>query len=225
MIMEYREFRDTVAPPWVCNRKEAQSRYKTYKIEEEKKKMFNTIVVSNGSSTETIYYSPGHTILNGWSDLLQTTTDCSSEKTVEKETAMTYEQNTRDYLLRRLEAVGYELERKLPDQFNLYVNNTPKTYKELIDAIKNDKFKLNKHIAERLEDIDDGEDDEDYLCGPFDGIIWDGPQPDRKGRDAAYKSLCAAKTAAKDIIMTSDPKDAVEALKALEAWVPAGAAN
>ena len=223
--MEYREFRDTVAPPWVCNRKEAQSRYKTYKIEEEKKKMFNTIVVSNGSSTETIYYSPGHTILNGWSDLLQTTTDCSSEKTVEKETAMTYEQNTRDYLVRRLEAVGYELERKLPDQFNLYVNNTPKTYKELIDAIKNDKFKLNKRIAERLEDIDDGEDVEDYLCGPFDGIIWDGPQPDRKGYDVAYKSLCAAKTAANDIIMTSDPKDAVEALKALEAWVPAGAAN
>lgn len=163
--------------------------------------------------------------LNGWEVFTQNTTNCPPEKTIEKETAMTYEQNTRDYLLRRLEAVGYALERKLPDQFNLYVNNTPKTYKELIDAIKNDKFKLNKHIAERLEDIDDGEDDEDYLCGPFDGIIWDGPQPDRKGRDAAYKSLCAAKTAAKDIIMTSDPKDAVEALKALEAWVPAGAAN
>ena len=110
-----------------------------------------TVTVENG----TAYVQTGYATLNGWAQLTQKA-NCSPEKTVEKETAMTYEQNTRDYLVRRLEVVGYELERKLPDQFNLYVNNTPKTYKELIDAIKNDKFKLNKHIAERLEDIEDG---------------------------------------------------------------------
>lgn len=216
-MLSFNEYRKTLSPG--IYREEARKYWNTYR-EEEKKKMDYTVTVENG----TAYVQTGYATLNGWAQLTQKA-NCSPEKTVEKETAMTYEQNTRDYLLRRLEGVGYELERKLPDQFNLYNNNIPKTYKELIDAIKNDKFKLNKRRMEQLEDLYDDEAVEAYVCGPFDGIIWDGPQPDSKGYDAACKALSAAKTATKDIIMTSDPKDAVEALKALEAWVPAGAAN
>lgn len=210
-MLSYRNYRDLVKPPTICNKKTAQSFYKEY-LQEEKKKM-DYITLTDGTAIT----------LNGWQMYAPQNANCPPEKTVEKETAMTYEQNTRDYLLRRLDTVHYALARKLPGQFNLYVNNTPKTYKELIDAIKGGKYKLDEKRIARLEDCDD--DDHCYSDGAFDGIIWDGPQPDTIGYKAAVKALDAAAVDAKDIIMTSDPKEGAAALKALGAWTPTGAAN
>lgn len=148
-------------------------------------------------------------------------TVATNEKQEQKETAMSYETETRNYLLHRVEDIYYGLNNKLPAQFNLYVSNQPKTYKELIDAIKNDKFKLDEKRIARAEY------DEDYFdfCGPFDGIIWDGPQPDVKGHGKAKKALKDAYNAAKDAVMIGTAAEGGEALKALQEWKPEGLAN
>lgn len=149
------------------------------------------------------------------------------EKVEEKETAMSLEQNQIEYLSRRIDDVYYKLWNSLPEKFNLHRDNTPKNYKELIDAIKNDKFKLDgkriKHFINEEEDED--EFDGIYPCGPFDGIIWDGPQPDQKGYDAAVESLQKARTRALDIIKTSPAADGLKALQEFQKWTPEGAAN
>lgn len=129
----------------------------------------------------------------------------------------------REYLIGRLESASYPKREKLTDLFNLYVNNAPKSYKELIDAIKNDKFKLDAkrtaRIDQRLEDLDD---DEPYYGGidAYDGILWDGPQPDTKGYGAATVEMQKQYTASKDAIMTGDAAAGLAALQAFEAWLP-----
>lgn len=149
------------------------------------------------------------------------------EKVEEKETAMSLEQNQIDYLSRRVDEVYRDLRSPLSEKFNLYKDNAPRTYKDLIDAIKNDKFKLNekriKHFINEEEDED--EFDSWYPNSPFDGIIWDGPQPDQKGYDAAVESLQKARTRALDIIKTAPAADGLKALQELEKWTPEGAAN
>lgn len=150
------------------------------------------------------------------------------EKVEEKETAMSLEQNQIDYLSCRVDDVYRELRSPLAEKFNLYKDNAPRTYKELIDAIKNDKFKLNeKHIktmeARAEHDEDDGWDCP--YCSPFDGIIWDGPQPDVEGYEAALDSLQKARIRALDIIKTSPAADGLKALQEFEKWTPEGAAN
>lgn len=150
------------------------------------------------------------------------------EKVEEKETAMSLEQNQIDYLSCRVDDVYRELRSPLAEKFNLYKDNAPRTYKELIDAIKNDKFKLNekriKAMEARAEDDEDAGWDCPY-CGPFDGIIWDGPQPDEKGYEAALDSLQKARIRALDIIKTSPAADGLKALQEFEKWTPEGAAN
>lgn len=147
----------------------------------------------------------------------------------EKETAMSLEQNQIDYLSRRVDDVYRELKSPLAEKFNIYKDNAPRTYKELIDAIKNDKFKLNekriKAMEARAEDDEDDCWDCPYYCGPFDGIIWDGPQPDQKGYEVALDSLQKARIRALDIIKTSPPADGLKALQEFQKWTPEGAAN
>lgn len=144
------------------------------------------------------------------------------QEETEKGTAMSIEQNAIDYLTRRVENVYANHYRYLPGKFNLYVDNTPKTYKELIEAIKNDKFKLDK---KRVAIIDD-DDDNSYIYGPFDGIIWDGPQSDNDGYDKACDALQKARIDATDIIKTSTDADKrLQALKDFEKWTPESAAN
>lgn len=145
------------------------------------------------------------------------------EKVEEKETAMSLEQNQIDYLSRRVDDVYRELRSPLAEKFNLYKDNAPRTYKELIDAIKNDKFKLNEKRIKLFDQDDD--DDGCYPYGPFDGIIWDGPQPDQKGYEAACESLVKARIRALDIIRTSPAADGLKALQELEKWTPEGLAQ
>ncbi len=89
---------------------------------------------------------------------------------------------TRDYLSNRLAKADYPKGRELRELFNLYVDNSPKTYKDLIDAIKNDKFSLDDEVIKNVADTE-----EEVGYGPFYGIIWNGPQPDKKGYYAALK--------------------------------------
>ena len=151
--------------------------------------------------------------------------DVKQEK---EETAMSIEQNTLDYLSRRVESTFYGLHSELADTFNLYKDNKPKTYKELIAAIKGDKFKLDAKRTKRIDEyFSDGDEDEDCFYsfrGSLDGIIWDGPQPDRKGYDKAIEDLSKAKTDTMDTIrVITDEEKRLAALKAFEAWVPSNA--
>lgn len=146
------------------------------------------------------------------------------EKVEEKETAMSLEQNQIDYLSRRVDEVYRDLRSPLTEKFNLYKDNAPRTYKELIDAIKNDKFKLNEKRI-KLFDTEDDDGGLFFPFGPFDGIIWDGPQPDKKGFAAALDSLHKARIRALDIIKTSPAADGLKALQEFDKWTPEGAAN
>lgn len=130
----------------------------------------------------------------------------------------------RAYLRDRAKVLRYSKRDELPGMFNLYVNNAPKTYKELIETIKNGKFKLDEKKTKLIDEaIEDG--DRWYVNGPFDGIIWDGPQPDHDGYSAANEALESQFTKVVDAINILDPKDGLAALQAFEAWVPTGKAN
>jgi hypothetical protein len=130
----------------------------------------------------------------------------------------------REYLLARLNDAWYPKERQLEQFFNLYADNTPKTYKDMIDAIKNGKYTIDKKIEKNLEThLEDTEDDEfggELYWGPLYGIIWDGPKIDRDGYNKAREAARVEKTKANDIIMTGDGTAGLAALQAFEAWMP-----
>jgi predicted nucleic acid-binding protein len=128
---------------------------------------------------------------------------------------------TRDYLNGRLvQAFGLK-EREFHTIFNLYVDNTPKTYKEMIDAIKNDKFKIDPKVERRLADAEDDKDEDSFrFYGPMSGIIWDGPQPDRKGYEAACTEMDKQYRKANDAVMVKSAEDGLAAIEAFEAWLP-----
>lgn len=143
---------------------------------------------------------------------------------------------SREYLLDRLSA--YESWRspklsELSELFNLKEDGLPKTYLQLIDAIKNDKFSLDKKIVSRLkriqEDLEEtGEEGilGDYGYGPFYGLVFtDLPKPDQEGYYVAVKELEALVKATKDTIRVKSPTEGLTALQALEAWTPAGKAS
>ena len=137
-----------------------------------------------------------------------------------KETAMSIEQNQIDYLCVRARNVKSNLNSKLWDQFNMYANNKPKTYKELIDAIKGGKYKLDEKRIKKIEALQDDDDGDCFIYGPFDGIIFDGPQPDAKGRDAAADELDKAYTKTMDAIKVLPAAEGLKALQEFENWVP-----
>lgn len=122
----------------------------------------------------------------------------------------------RDYLLSRLAKAKYPKEVELEKTFNLYVDNTPTNYQELIAAIKGGTYTIDPKIAAKF-----AADPDDYrYSGSMYGIVWDGPQPDRKGYDAALAALALQQVAARDTIMVSEVAAGLAALQAFEAWLP-----
>lgn len=142
---------------------------------------------------------------------------------------------SRDYLLSRLSLYEGWRNPKMPELstfFNLNEDGRPKTYLQLIDAIKNDKFSLDDKAVKRLKrlqdnlDAEDEDFDEEYGYGPFFGLIFtDFPKSDRKGYDAAVKEFEALMKATKDTIMVKSPAEGLTALQVLEAWTPVGKSN
>jgi|SRR5882724_38028 len=125
----------------------------------------------------------------------------------------------REYLGERLAQTYRQLDYKLEEQFHLHVCNEPKNAKDLVAAITGGKFKL----ASKLDDPEYA--DEIKYSGPFWGIDFDGPQPDRKGFDQARKDLKEAMTKVKDIIVIKDADAGLAAVEAFAAWLPTGLAN
>lgn len=127
----------------------------------------------------------------------------------------------REYLLDRLSGIcNWRRDQKLMDIFNLHTDNSPKTYKEMIDMIKNGKYTLDKKLTDRV-DANVADDDFDACWfSPWYGIIWDGPQPDHKGYNAAIAESNKLYTATKDTIMSGVYADGLKALQDFEAWLP-----
>lgn len=125
-----------------------------------------------------------------------------------------------DYLLSRARSVKYDRDDNLAKIFHLYVDNTPKTFKDLIDAIKNDKFKLDE---ERTKKILEKSAKYGYYYGPLDGIIFDGPEKDRDGYNVAVNELEKKYIELKDTIQIKSADEALDALRAFETWLPSNA--
>lgn len=124
----------------------------------------------------------------------------------------------RDYLNRRVGEINRIHDRDLAKQFHLGENTQPKTYKEMIDWIKNDKYEIDKKLAKR---IDSYVDDDGVYFGTFlDAIIWTGCgfKVDREGYDTAHEALCKARRETLDVINVSDAAAGLKALQEFEAW-------
>lgn len=144
---------------------------------------------------------------------------------------------SREWLLKRLsEYEGWRNPKiaELRKLFNMDAKYVPGTAKALIDAIKNDKFKMDQKKLDYLTDemeqsnrFDTAEDYmEEYGYSPFYAMIFtDLPKSDEKGYVTALDDFSKALKATKDTIMVKSPDDGLAALQALDAWVPAGKAN
>lgn len=124
----------------------------------------------------------------------------------------------RDYLLSRLERAWDPKETELIKLFNLNVDNKPTTFKELVAAIKDGKFKVDPKIEKKLDAVE--ADEYEWFYGPLYGIIFDGPEPDFDGYRASIAEVRKQQIAAYDTIMTADAADGLKALQAFEAWTP-----
>ncbi len=113
--------------------------------------------------------------------------------------------------------------------FKLYVDNTPKTFEELIAKIKEGKYTVDSKIQKKFEakkaDFEGDNFGDFWYHGPLYGLVWDGPQPDRKGFDAASEALAKARDRVIDDVEILSPVDGLAAFRAFEAWTPTGVAS
>lgn len=145
-------------------------------------------------------------------------------KKKEEENSMTTQNTERDYLKRRLMDALYIFQDDIATAFRIRNSETPKTYSELIDAIKNGKYTLDEKVTKRVDAY--FEENGFTPWGPFYGIKFQlDTAPDRDGYDAAEKALNKRWQDAQDIIMTGDAAAGLKALQDFEAWKPAGPAN
>lgn len=125
----------------------------------------------------------------------------------------------RDYLNRRLNEVSNSFDRDLRKQFHIDENDGPRSYKELIDWIKNDKFKINAKIAKAVDVY--FEEDGIYYGSFLEGIIWTGRgwTSDRLGYNVAREAMLKAHTVAKDTVNTGDAAAGLKALQDFQSWM------
>lgn len=133
-------------------------------------------------------------------------------------------QDQRKYLSQRLEDIYWELLRPLEAKFGLTDDERPLTPKDLKKRLADGMF-----VIKGIKDAEDDEDDEDdYFYGGWTNMIrWRDPakKADHDGYVAAMKELQALRQKTLDIIKIDEPKAGLDAIKALEAWTPTGAAN
>lgn len=144
----------------------------------------------------------------------------------------------REYLLTELDIITRCTWRdakyaELNKLFRISTPSNPTSSKALLDAIQNGKFTVDEKKLARAEKFDSDPDDFDFdeddgtgLGNLFYGITFtDYPKPDRKGYDLAVKEYEKAKDNTKRKIIVGTPAEGLDALLALEAWLPTGKAN
>lgn len=133
-------------------------------------------------------------------------------------------QTQREYLDKRLSQAAFEKNNSLQKTFKINNPDHPKTYKELIDAIKNDKFEVDKKVAARIDDY--VEEEGHFYGSAFEGIKWKlDDAPDWDGYHDATAQAEAKKTTVRDAIFSGVYADGLKALQDFEAWQPTGKAN
>lgn len=138
--------------------------------------------------------------------------------------ATTETQDQRKYLSNRLDEIYYKLLRPLEAKFGLTDDDRPTSPKELKKRIEDGKF-----IIKGLPDDGEDEDEDDYCYyGSWAQMIrWRDPanKADHDGYATALKELQTLRQKTLDTIKIDEPKAGLDAIKALEAWTPTGAAN
>lgn len=160
--------------------------------------------------------------------------DVPTQKEETRENTMdTTARETRDYLLRRLERLFCSKQEDLRKKFDLYHSPFPKSPDQLVQMIKDGKFKIAKRHTDAqiianaedngMEFADDAAKQE-YLKDHFtyrsiyDYIEFDdGVKVDRKGYDEAEKVLRGEYAKARDAIVVLDAEKGLAALQAFEA--------
>lgn len=121
----------------------------------------------------------------------------------------------RDHLKTQLREARYEKMSEAAPVFNLNVNNTPKTFRDLIAAIKDGKFTIDEKFARKVDAKI--ANDEPIWYSPLEGIIWDGPQQDYAGYRAFEDHLQKEYQKAKDEIIVLPLEQGLEALRRFQA--------
>lgn len=125
-------------------------------------------------------------------------------------------QDQRKYLAGRLEDVYRAKRSPLEAQFGLIDDDAPQSAEDFKARISEGRFTLR-----------DAKDMGRYFYNWTEALRWRDPakKADDAGFEAARKELKAEKQKALDIIKIDEPKAGLDAIKALEAWKPTGAAN
>lgn len=132
----------------------------------------------------------------------------------------------RRYMFDRLSQVHYQKRSSFYNLFNMNAQRVPYTAKELIDAIKNGKFKLDEKKLNPSEEVLDDEGYESVDAYLKDRGVWYGieftdfPKADTKGYEKAKKDLDTEYTKAQDTIAVLETAEGLKALQAFEAWQP-----
>lgn len=148
------------------------------------------------------------------------------------------ETGQREYLLEELtQATCWHdpMNAKLRKMFNMDARTVPLSSAELIDAIKNGKYKVDQKKVDRntaffADDGDDGDyedrydDMDNYIGQMYYGITFtDLPVADHKGYDEARKEYETFKRNVKRTIIVGTPAEGLAALISLETWTPSNA--
>lgn len=122
----------------------------------------------------------------------------------------------RRYFNDRTNSVFYDKENENIETFRIHNSEYPRTYKELIDAIKNGLYTLDEKRTKVIEA------EPSYACSMTDGMKFKLPTaPDREGYSKADKALRAAKQAARDqIAAATDGAAMLKAVEDFKAWTP-----
>jgi hypothetical protein len=117
-------------------------------------------------------------------------------------------QRTRDYLNDRVSSIFWKKDDELRRQFGLIDDDRPETVTDLLARIAAGKFTISE----------DKKDSVDY--DPIRFIKWRDPsvKEDQAGYRLAHAASEKQSTAIRDAIAVLDPKDALAAVQAYEAW-------
>lgn len=179
----------------------------------------NTVYITGGASTSDygwkdidlfvnppLYYQPIITYYNK----LPTKEEGETTMTYRYEGGRDLPTNQMEFLFAQLRDLRVKAPQALEKKYFINDDQYPQTAEDLIDRIKNDKFKL----------LDKAERDRRYDAfgdGPFDGLIWRTHDADRDGYDAAVKEFYNKADDLNFTIMTGDYDVSVSALKDLKA--------
>lgn len=128
----------------------------------------------------------------------------------------------REYFLARLSGEYVSKRDELTKLYNLYIDNSPKSPKELIEMIEKKKFKLEDKYIKRVEEA--AEERGDVEAFKFHSLLsffkWDGPEPDQKGYDTACVEMRSVYEDVRDAIMAGDAAEMQKAVQTMKTWLP-----